>query len=1089
MKLRYQYIISVLFIASLFGQFRWYNHPELEWRTLETEHFKIHYHQGTERSAREAAEVAEYVYKPITDLYDFRPKNKTEIVIKDVDDYSNGAAYFFENIIEIWAKPLDYDLRGSHRWIQDVIAHEFTHIVQLGQSMKFGNKILGSYVQKLGYEDEKREDVLYGYPNEIISYPVFPGVAIPMWLAEGTAQHMYDELFFDYWDSIRDMLLRDRILNNNMYTFQQMNSFGKCGMGNELVYNFGYALVEYISENYGDSTLKNISLSMAKPFNYSINRAIKKSIGITGEELYLQWKKSLEAHYDTQISDINDLENYIILEDEGITNVNPRWSPNNEMIAYLSDKDNDYFGRTDLFIYNLSDSSHKKIKGGVRSIPAWINDSLIVYTKLSKPDKNGSKYFDLYQYSFDKQKEEDFIDKLQNKTSDDEEEQLTEGLRLFSPIYDKENDKIIAINTYDGTSNIVIGNKDFSEYNILTNFNDGMQIYSISIYGNQYLIDAVRNHERDLYLVNSDTGELSDFINVPWDVRDQNYKNDILLYSDDKSGIYNLYIKSIDGEGYITDLKGGAFKPDISDDGRIVFSIYQNGGYKLALMEDFKILSSNENIAENKEIEYKIRPNSILMDKQFEGMSTEYIDKMTGPFFFPRIMFDYGTVKPGLYFFDNEALRSLSILGGITINNKKDLDLSLLFDYNKNLFTYYFNFYWMSRHTNRDHLFRRANGYEIDNIIYDVDYKYNLFSTDIGSRFIYKDHKFWMYYTYNSSRQFYFVNMSQELDEEYIEDFLYGNEPTSIFFKGAYDYYRGHAATVKYEYDARKRHYLYTMMPSRGFKVNSVVSYEKNNIFEEFRVNEDFGSFLPYLASHDTWRLVVDINKYWRIDTNQGDDFISIKNNIIYNYLSNHDANDFIYFFGGGLTGLKGYTYYEPTLQGPELFMFNNEVSMRLFSDKSYGPEIFSLSAASIGFISHLGRANNSRIIAANWSLGDDCQDTDGVACEDLLSDWFGPGDINNIVFDALDKDKNIPNQFEDDIIVNVYGDNPDNEETMQDLKNRYNRFKQTFGISFKVFGFSFYSYPTALSYEWHIPYKDPINSQGRHYLKILFDF
>ena len=27
-------------------------------------------------------------------------------------------------------------------------------------------------------------------------------------------------------------------------------------MGNELVYNFGYSLVEYISENYGDSSLK-----------------------------------------------------------------------------------------------------------------------------------------------------------------------------------------------------------------------------------------------------------------------------------------------------------------------------------------------------------------------------------------------------------------------------------------------------------------------------------------------------------------------------------------------------------------------------------------------------------------------------------------------------------------------------------------------------------------------------------------------------------------------------------------------------------------------------------------------------------------
>ena len=122
-------------------------------------------------------------------------------------------------------------------------------------------------------------------------------------------------------------------------------------------------------------------------------------------------------------------------------------------------------------------------------------------------------------------------------------------------------------------------------------------------------------------------------------------------------------------------------------------------------------------------------------------------------------------------------------------------------------------------------------------------------------------------------------------------------------------------------------------------------------------------------------------------------------------------------------------------MQGPELFMFNNEVSIRLFSDKAYGPEIFSLSAASIGFISQLGRANNSRIIAANWSY-DNC-----LECEEQLPNWFDTDDINNIEFDALDKDNNIPNQFEGDIIVNVYGDNPNNEETMQDLKNRYNNY------------------------------------------------
>ena len=72
--------------------------------------------------------------------------------------------------------------------------------------------------------------------------------------------------------------------------------------------------------------------------------------------------------------------------------------------------------------------------------------------------------------------------------------------------------------------------------------------------------------------------------------------------------------------------------------------------------------------------EYYSRPTSVLVDQQFEGKAKNYEQKMTGPFFFPRLMFDYGTVTPGFYFFDNEALRFLSILGGATYNSNKDLD-------------------------------------------------------------------------------------------------------------------------------------------------------------------------------------------------------------------------------------------------------------------------------------------------------------------------------------------------------------------------------------------------------------------------------
>jgi len=37
--------------------------PELEWKTIETEHFYVHYHDGAERTARVVAKVAEDVYE------------------------------------------------------------------------------------------------------------------------------------------------------------------------------------------------------------------------------------------------------------------------------------------------------------------------------------------------------------------------------------------------------------------------------------------------------------------------------------------------------------------------------------------------------------------------------------------------------------------------------------------------------------------------------------------------------------------------------------------------------------------------------------------------------------------------------------------------------------------------------------------------------------------------------------------------------------------------------------------------------------------------------------------------------------------
>ena len=209
MKISPKIVLFILlcFVSSIsLAQDDEFIHPELQWYTIETKHFLIHFHDGAERTAKVVAKIAEEIYEPITSIYGHKIDQKVSIIIKDYDDYSNGVTYFYDNRIEIWASALDFELRGVHNWLRDVVTHEFTHNVQMQVAMKFGRRVPAVYFQWLGYEKESRPDVLYGFPNVIVSYP-FAGVNVPAWFAEGVAQFNHPDLNYDYWDTHRDMIL------------------------------------------------------------------------------------------------------------------------------------------------------------------------------------------------------------------------------------------------------------------------------------------------------------------------------------------------------------------------------------------------------------------------------------------------------------------------------------------------------------------------------------------------------------------------------------------------------------------------------------------------------------------------------------------------------------------------------------------------------------------------------------------------------------------------------------------------------------------------------------------------------------------
>jgi len=396
---KFSFLFIVFFFFSAINAQDMHNHPELEWKSFETEHFVVHFHQGTYRTANVVAKVAEDIYEPVTNLYNYKPKDKVHFIIKDTDDYSNGGAYFFDNKIEIWAENLDYIMRGTRDWLRDVVTHEFSHMIQIGSSIKFSQTFPYGFFQLFSYEDEKRKDVVRGFPNSVVSYPI-SSINIPVWFAEGVAQYQATGARYDYRDPNREMIIRDRIIYDQMLTFEDMGVFGKTSLGNESAYNLGFSFVKYLCDVYGEEVLRKINDYNTKITTFTFEASLEHATGKSAESLYEDWILFLENQYDTKLKKIrsNKIQGEAI-ELEGFANLYPIWSPDGKKIAYVSNKDNDYFSQNSLIIYDTVTKEKKSVASRISSSLSWSpNGKYIVYSSHSPVYSTGSAYNDLYVY-------------------------------------------------------------------------------------------------------------------------------------------------------------------------------------------------------------------------------------------------------------------------------------------------------------------------------------------------------------------------------------------------------------------------------------------------------------------------------------------------------------------------------------------------------------------------------------------------------------------------------------------------------------------------------------------------------------------
>lgn len=663
-------------------------HTELKWSTLETEHFFVHYHEGAEWTARSAAAIAESIYTPVTSLYNHEPDQKVSFVIRDHDDYSNGAAYFYDNKIEIWAPAMDFELRGIHPWLRNVITHEFCHIVQIQTAMKLGRRIPAFYLQWFGYESERRPDVLYGFPNVLVSYPL-SFFLVPSWFAEGTAQYNHPDLKYDFWDTHRDMILRMYMIDGNALSWEEMAVFGKTSLGNESAYNAGFSIVEYIAGRYGAASLEAISRSLGEMPRLTIDGAIEEALEITGEELFTDWKDSRETYYKGLAAELRPgLVEGETIENEGFGNFYPAFTADGKSVAYVSNKGKDYFGQSSVYIYDVQEKRSRKVVDGVRSTVSFTRDGKgIAYAKTTADNPHWSRLSDLYRYD------------LETK----DETRLTHGLRAFNPRISPDGSRIVFTTGSDGTLNIGTCGIDGSDFRTVTHVPKGHQVYTPawSPDGSTIAFGYSAGHGQSLAVVDSGGGAIrviargGDCRN-PWFSAD----GETIYYSSDRTGIFNIYAlnRETGRSTRITNVLGGAFLPTVNTAGDLVFASYTSSGYKISMLPKSGQLRQHPELVASKNgstgIQASARDEFAAEAIDEDSLvARPYRNTFTSLSIIPFLRIDnynpknkgIDIIKPGMYGISYDVLDKLTLFGGAAINRKLERDLFLIFEFRDRL--------------------------------------------------------------------------------------------------------------------------------------------------------------------------------------------------------------------------------------------------------------------------------------------------------------------------------------------------------------------------------------------------------------------
>lgn len=574
-----------------------YNAYGLNFFTASTEHFDINYHAGLERLIPRIGNQFEKLYSIYRNTYGLTLPEKTEVVVLD-GDISNGWAFANTNTITIWTHDFDFNLRGSHDWFEDVITHEYAHIVSIQTGLKLPPAIPEI---RFGY---------FSHPNEKNRIDAFQSIAtdiLPPWFTEGIAQYSSSMHGADRWDTHRDMILRSLTLSNKLLTWPHMQVFAGKGDDFEKTYNLGFSLVKYIAETYGEDKIVALLRESSKAHRFNFDKTIKIVSGKSAHALYNEWKQYLVLKYTRQIDTLNTQTFGTKINVDGYQNAWPRFSRDGKNIYFLSNGKRDY-GRMTLCKADLTKPAIEKER--IKALPIIssyydlnpTNDKLCFVSPKSPKSmlpaaQGGVPSSDLFIDTIPPEKASWSL--FPPKT----EQQVTIRKGIFSATFSPDGHRIACAKRSVDRFYLAITDTSGKEYREIYPAADSSTVDLSFIYsldwspdGHHIAFSFFDRKNRKIAIYDTTNGTCNILCESDFDNRDPAYSPDgrYIYFSSDRTGIFNIFRYDFSAKALqqLTNVSGGAFTPALAPDGkRLTYAGYDDHGYSIYLIDTLNVLA------------------------------------------------------------------------------------------------------------------------------------------------------------------------------------------------------------------------------------------------------------------------------------------------------------------------------------------------------------------------------------------------------------------------------------------------------------------------------------------------------------------